>query len=99
VVVVLTGSQLRAARGLLNLSVAELAERTGLAVNTIRRAEATNGAAPITAANLTLLANVLEDAGVIFIAADQLGPGVRLKSPDPQPIQARRRDQWRDGSE
>ena len=89
---VLTGSQLRAARGLLNLSVVELAERTGLAVNTIRRAEATNGAAPITAANLALLANELEKAGILFIPPDQLGPGVRLKSPDPKPIQARRRD-------
>lgn len=92
----LTGSQLRAARGLLNLSVAELAEQTGLAVNTIRRAEATNGPAPITAANLALLANVFERAGILFIPADRLGPGVRLKSPHPEPIQPRRRNRLTD---
>lgn len=88
----ITGSQLRAARGLLNLSVSELAERTGLAVNTIRRAEATNESAPITAANLTLLRSTFEKAGVIFIPPDEKGPGVRLYSAVPQPMMPRRRD-------
>lgn len=87
----ITGAQLRAARGLLNLSVVELADQTGLAINTIRRAEATNGPAPITAANLTLLANVFDAAGVIFIAPDELGPGVRMKSREPLPARTRRR--------
>ena len=88
----LTGSQLRGARGLLNLSVSELAERTGLAVNTIRRAEGTNGPAPITLANMKLLLATFEEAGVLFIQPDQLGPGVRLKSAEPLPMQMRRRD-------
>ena len=87
----ITGAQLRAARGLLNVSVAELAERTGLAVNTIRRAESTNGPAPITVANSALLTKQFEDAGVVFIAADERGPGVRLVSPVPLPAQTRRR--------
>lgn len=87
----LTGSQLRAARGLLNLSVSELAERTGLALNTIKRAESTNGPAPITMANVKLLISTLEAAGVLFIEADELGPGVRLKTPEVRPFQARRR--------
>ena len=34
-----TGAQLRAARGLLNLSLVQLAEQTGLALNTLKRAE------------------------------------------------------------
>jgi transcriptional regulator with XRE-family HTH domain len=89
---VLTGSQLRAARGLLNLSISELAERTGLAVNTIRRAEGTNDSAPITAANMKLLVATFEAAGVLFIPADDLGPGVRLKTAQPLPMQTRRRD-------
>jgi hypothetical protein len=92
---VLTGSQLRAARGLLNLSVSELAEQTGLAVNTIRRAEGTNGPAPITAANLSLLRTALETAGVLFISPDEQGPGVRLKSPTVAPMTSRRRDSSR----
>lgn len=88
----ITGSQLRAARGLLNLSVTQIAEQTGLAVNTIRRAEGTNGSSPITAANLKLLAAAFEAAGVLFIPSDDLGPGVRLKEPEATPIQHRRRE-------
>jgi transcriptional regulator with XRE-family HTH domain len=91
-VVSVTGAQLRAARALLNVSVAELAETTGLAVNTIRRAEGTNGEAPITAANMKLLLTVLEQAGVLFIPAETLGPGVRLASPDPAKMRLRKRD-------
>jgi transcriptional regulator with XRE-family HTH domain len=89
---VLTGSQLRAARGLINLSVSELAERTGLAINTIRRAEGTNGPSPITAANMKLLSSAFDEAGVLFIPADELGPGVRLKTPEITSVQSRRRD-------
>ena len=88
----ITGSQLRAARGLLNLSVSELAERTGLAINTVRRAEGTNGLSPVTAANLKTLAAALDSAGVLFIAADELGPGVRLKEAGAEPMRPRRRD-------
>lgn len=87
-----TGSQLRAARALLNISVSELAEDTGLAINTIRRAEGTNGVAPITAANAKLLLTVFDQAGVLFIPADELGPGVRLADPEPGEMRARRRD-------
>lgn len=88
--VTVTGAQLRAARGLLNMSVSDLSERTGLAMNTIRRAEATNAVAPITAANAQLLVSTLESAGVVFIAADTLGAGARLKDIDQAPLQRRR---------
>jgi hypothetical protein len=87
-----TGAQLRAARGLLNMSVSELAEQAGLALNTVRRAEATNADAPITTANAQLLIRILEEAGVIFIPADMLGAGVRLRSVDGPPLHRRRRD-------
>ena len=74
-----TGAQIRAARGLLNLSVAQLAERTRLGVNTIKRAEATNEAAPITAAIAQLIVSALEEAGVKFIPAEgDAGAGVRF---------------------
>lgn len=89
----LTGAQIRAARGLLNLSVAELCELTGLAINTVRRAEASNGPAKVTAGNLKLIQSTLEGRGVIFIAADDLGPGVRLLDPTPAPQTPRRRMQ------
>ena len=85
-----TGAQLRAARGLLNMSVSDLAERTGLAVNTIRKAEKTNGPAEVTIASMRLFVTTLQSAGVIFIAADQNGAGVRLESPDQEPLRRRR---------
>jgi transcriptional regulator with XRE-family HTH domain len=90
---VITGSQLRAARGLLNLSVAELAERTGLAINTIRRAEGTNDVAAITTGNMRLLAKTFHEAGIIFIEADVLGVGVRLAAPHASEFQKRRREE------
>lgn len=86
-----TGPQLRAARGLLNMSVAELAERTGLALNTIRKAEATNGPVTITQGNAILLVSTLESDGVVFIPSDELGPGVRLQSKTALPVRRRRR--------
>lgn len=88
----LTGTQLRAARGLINLSVKELAETTGLAVNTIRRAEACNGVAPINVANANLLRTTLENEGVLFIDPDDHGgAGARLSSRMPDPVRRRRR--------
>lgn len=87
----LTGSQIRAARGLLNLSAVELAERTSLAINTIRRAESSNGIAPISQANMRLLEAVFGDLGIVFIPSDTLGPGVRLKAMEPAAQMPRRR--------
>ena len=89
-VATVTGAQLRAARGLLNMSVTDLSERTGLAVNTIRKAEKTNGPAEVTTASARLLVTTLQSAGVIFIAADKYGAGVRLASPDQEPLRRRR---------
>ena len=87
----LTGAQIRAARGLLNISVAELATKAGLAINTIRKAESTNEVAGITSASMILIRRTLEDAGVYFIDANGLGAGVRFKNRKPTPAQRRRR--------
>lgn len=88
----LFGAQIRAARGLLNMSVAELADRTGLAINTIRRAESENGAVKITNANRATIEATFDNLGVIFISPDELGPGVRLRDAEPLPRNTRRRD-------
>lgn len=87
-----TGAQIRGARGLLNLSVTELSELSELGVNTIRRAEATNDVPALTPANMATLVTTLQTAGVEFVGVDELGPGVRLKAKDPQPMRRRRRD-------
>jgi len=81
----LTGAQLRAARGLLDISAEELAAMTDLSLKTIRRAEQVHDQVQITAANARLLIAVLEARGAIFIAANDDGVGVRLRR-NPPPI-------------
>lgn len=88
-----SGSQLRAARALLNISVSVLSEDTGLAINTIRRAESSNEQPPITAANINLLRSYFEGRGIVFLPfANDHGLGVAFASEDPPPYQALRRD-------
>jgi transcriptional regulator with XRE-family HTH domain len=80
----LTGPQLRAARGLINMSIAELAQVTKLALNTIRRAEASDGLIQTTQANADRLRSVMEEFGVSFVPADEVaGAGVRFRSEGP----------------
>lgn len=94
-----TGAQIRAARGLLNLSVARLAEETALAPNTIKRAESTEGPAPLKNASLKLLVTTLSSMGVRFVEADgECGVGVRLELLAPVGSEQRRRRR-RSGSE
>lgn len=71
-----TSAQIRAARGLLNWTVRDLAEKSGVHRNTVTRIEndATEGGYSIGAIQLAL-----ESAGVIFVAENGEGPGVRLK--------------------
>jgi transcriptional regulator with XRE-family HTH domain len=72
--------QIKAARGLLNLSQRELAKIAAVHVATIRRVEA---AAEIRGAAETLwkIQTALETAGIEFIPADEMkGSGVRRRS-------------------
>ncbi|MNI86038.1 hypothetical protein D3C73_1430930 [compost metagenome] len=73
------------------MSVLDLAERTGLAPNTIKRAEGDNGPAPVNTANARLMVATLQAAGAIFLPAEgDMGAGVRLATPS-QPALRRRR--------
>ncbi len=76
----LRAGQIRAARALLRWSAAELAIRSGLSERTVQRMEAAEGVPAGLTKNLELVQKTLEDAGVIFIDADEEGPGVRLKA-------------------
>jgi hypothetical protein len=75
----LTSAQMRAARGLIRWSAEDLARETALSVTTIRRAELTEEATSMTAANDLAVRRALEAAGVIFIDENDEGPGVRLR--------------------
>lgn len=80
----ITGAQIRAARGLIRWSADTLAEKSKLGVATIRRAESIDGAPTITEANLAAIRAALESAGVEFIAENGGGPGVRLAKASPK---------------
>ena len=72
-------AQLRAARGLLGWNQSRLANASGVALSTIRRMEGSEGPLRGMAENVWKVQRALEDAGVIFIDEDELGPGVRLR--------------------
>lgn len=75
-----TSAQLRAARGLLNWTVRDLADQSGVHRNTVTRIEtdATGAGHAIVAIQRTL-----EAAGVIFVDENGEGPGVRLRKQRP----------------
>ena len=79
----LTGSQLRAARALLNLSAEALSAESKVGLRTIGRAEKENGTVRMTAANTAAVIAALETRGVCFLSSDDNGVGVclRLKPP------------------
>ena len=75
----LTSAQIRAARALLRWTADDLARKSALGVNTIRRAELTESETALTAANDLAIRRALEAAGVQFIDENGGGAGVRLK--------------------
>ena len=78
---ILHGKQIRAARGLLGWSQADLARKADAGQMTVRRFEAKKGPVGGTIASLTRVQTALEKAGILFISADdEGGVGVRLIS-------------------
>ena len=71
-----TSAQVRAARGLLNWTVRDLAERSGVHRNTVTRIE-TETTGP--GHSVESIRRALEAAGVEFIAENGGGAGVRLR--------------------
>jgi len=76
----ITSAQIRAARALIRMTSAELAEATGLGIATIRRIELGDGIPPGTSKTLHTVKVALETAGVEFVGTPEDRPGVR-KSP------------------
>ncbi len=56
-----------------------MADASGLALSTIKRMEGSDGLLRGNAGNVWKIQQALEEAGVIFIDADEEGPGVRLR--------------------
>jgi len=77
---IIVGEQLRAARGLIGWSQAELAKRAGLSLPTVKRVEIELGVRVSDDARAKLR-HALEMAGIEFIDENGGGPGVRLRKP------------------
>ncbi|AMB46890.1 helix-turn-helix transcriptional regulator [Methylobacterium sp. AMS5] len=71
----LTSAHIRAARALLDITQAELAERAGISKTGLANIE--RGASDPKASTLRALEQVLSGAGIEFLDDD--GPGVRLR--------------------
>ena len=74
----ITPLQVKMARTALGWGVRDLAKKAELAANTVSRFE--NGS-DVMVGTLSQMQKAMEDAGVIFVPADETGgPGVRLKA-------------------
>lgn len=73
----LTGAQLRAARGMLNWSVKQLAVRTGISAAIIRRLEEHDDALPMPDETMEILRRAFSDAGIEFLFPSVGKPGAR----------------------
>jgi transcriptional regulator with XRE-family HTH domain len=75
----ITALQIRAARHALRWSASELAQRSDVAVRTIKRLEQYEGVPPSHAGTLEKIRLTLEAAGIEFIGTPEDGPGIRLR--------------------
>jgi hypothetical protein len=76
----ITGRQLQAARVLAGLTAQELSSASSVGIATLRRAEArAEGPITMTPNNVLAVIKALENAGVVFVAQNGGGPGVRLR--------------------
>ena len=75
-----TGGQMRAARVLLRWTAEKLAEKSGVGLATIKRAEASDGEVRMIPANFMAVQRTLEEGGIVLIAENGGGVGVRLKA-------------------
>ena len=78
-------SQIRAARGLLDMNQTELAQRAKVGVATVKRIEGSTEELRVMVDTLQRIQRALEAAGIVFIEQDEkYGPGVRLKKRRPR---------------
>jgi len=77
----ITGAQIRMARGFLRWSAKELADHAGVAESTIKRMEQEEGFPIARGANIEAVYKTLMGAGIVFLAEDDggEGPGIRIR--------------------
>ena len=75
----ISGEQIRAARALLGITAADLAERADISHRTLQRFEAVDGLPDAQSRNLNGVKAALEELGVTFIGDPTKSPGVQLE--------------------
>ncbi|WP_082562693.1 MULTISPECIES: helix-turn-helix domain-containing protein [unclassified Rhizobium] len=75
----ISGRQIAAARALAGIGQEALAKSADISVPTLRRMEASDGPASGLPNNVRAVKQALEAAGLIFVAENGEGPGVRLR--------------------
>jgi len=88
--VFLTGEQLRGARAMLKIEQGELANLSGVSVDTIKRLERVNGPLRANARTVDGLQRALEGEGALFMPENGGLPGVRLRRDPPARIRTRK---------
>ena len=76
---VLTGEQIRAARAILRWKAIDLADKAGVGLSTVQRAEQQDGPVTMMRANMDAIFRAFEAAGVEFIPENGGGAGARLR--------------------
>ena len=77
----ITSAQIRAARGMLEWSRSDLAEKSGLGFSSMMRLESADGVPGAQFKTLEAIKNAFEEAGIEFIGTPEQGAGVRWKLP------------------
>ena len=76
----LTGEQIRAARGLARMEQSELAAAADVSLETVKRLEKARGPISANTSTEAAIRRAFDTAGVIFLDDDEGGgPGVRLR--------------------
>ena len=88
----ISGAQIRAARALLGISAAELAQKAKISHRTLQRFEASDGIPDGRTSILAKIGAALEAAGITFTGDPLISPGVELnKKPLEKPPRPKRR--------
>ena len=75
----ITSGQIKAARALLGLTVAELAKTAGIGFTTMVRLESADGVPSGNVKTLSSVKSAIEKAGIEFIGSPDEGAGVRWR--------------------
>ena len=75
----ITSGQIKAARAMLGLTVAEMAKLAGIGFTTMVRLESADGVPAGNVKTLTAVKSAIEKAGIEFIGSPEEGAGVRWK--------------------